>query len=430
MTKPADHFETLEILGSTSSSVVIKGRHFQSGLVTAVKMARVGAAIQKRFSREVEAMRVAAGPSVMPVLEADVDGDWYTMPLATRELTKASASLSVEAREELACETVRVVADALREFHRRGQVHRDLKPQNILWLDDDGEGRWVVSDFGIARNTPGSTTSQLTQAGGLLGTTGWAAPELHLDAHMATSAADVYSLGAIVAWILTGSFPSISSVPRPAGRFRSVVVRATRTEPTRRYSTIDLMVAAMESEIVSHVGPLSSQFAALMKPPVSYDALSNFLVTHSDNPELLLAELPSLSSADLNSWFLVDAEGLLEVAERVSGMLQDEQGRAGLRQEGLRPPLSWLLSVLRIVVGHNRAEAAERLSIGFFEALEACDQWPVSQEAATWFKGLNTSDAEVMIAAAKASTAEHYLLGYLADSWTTPKSDVVRRWLT
>lgn len=421
----------IDFLGEPSDhSVVMRGRDFQSNQEFAVKMARAGATIQKRFSREVEAMQSAAGPSVMPVLEADVDGEWYTMPIATLELTKVIANLSSEEREQLACETVKVVADALRQFHERGQVHRDLKPQNILWLEDDGAGRWVVSDFGIARNTPGSTTSQPTKAGGLLGTMGWAAPELHHDAHKATVETDIYSLGAIVAWILTDEFPTITSVPRPIGRFRSVVVRATRREPSRRYSTVDLMLAAMESEMVKHGGPLSSELAALLAPPISYDELSNFLVTHRDNAELLLPELPSLSKADLSSWFSADADGLLEVAVRVSEMLRDEQGRAGLNQEGLRPPLSWLLNVLKLFLIHKEASMAEPLAIGFFEALEVCDQWPVSQETASWLKGLGNSDAEAMIAAAEASTTEPYLMPFITDNWKKPQSNVLRRWIT
>jgi serine/threonine protein kinase len=270
----------------------------------------------------------------------------------------------------------------------------------------------------------------LTKAGGLLGTVGWAAPELHHDAHNATAAADVFSLGAIVAWILTGEFPQSTSVPRPIGRFRSVVVRATRPESLQRYSTVDLMLAAMENERVKHGGPLSSELAALMAPPISYDELSNFLVTHSDNAELLLPELPSLSDTHLISWFSADADGLLEVAVQVSKMLQDERGRAGLNQEGLRPPLFWLLSVLKHFLIHKRASMAEPLAIGFFEALEACDQWPVSKETASWLKGLGNSDAEAMIAAAEASTTESYLVPFITDNWTKPQSDVLRRWIT
>lgn len=430
MTKPADRFETIDLLGQSDHSVVIRGRDFQSNLEVAVKMARDGATIHKRFSREVEAMQSAAGPNVMPVLEVDVDGEWYTMPIAKQELTKATGGLSSEKREQLAYGVVEVVADGLRAFHKNGQVHRDLKPQNVLWLDDEGDSRWVVSDFGIARNTPGSTTSQLTKVGGLLGTKGWAAPELHHDAHNVAAPTDVYSLGAIVSWILTNEFPTDAAVPRPTGRFRSVVVRATRREPARRFPTIDLMLTAMENELAGPGGPLSSELSALLAPPVNYGELSLFWVTHSNNPELLLLELPSLSSADRVAWFLADPEGLLEVAVQMCAMLQDEQGRAGLNKDGLNPPLLWIFGALRLFLNRNELDMAEPLAVGFFEALEVCDQWKVSREVGPWLKGLGDRDAQGMIVALEAADAGDYVRNWMENDEGTPKSAVLRRWIT
>lgn len=81
--------------------------------------------------------------------------------------------------------------------HAAGLVHRDIKPQNLLLRDD---GALKVADFGIARGGLGTT---LTQAGTLLGTASFMAPEV-ARGEQATVAADLYSLGAVLYELLTG----------------------------------------------------------------------------------------------------------------------------------------------------------------------------------------------------------------------------------
>ncbi|MEV0116571.1 serine/threonine-protein kinase [Streptomyces sp. NPDC050844] len=91
------------------------------------------------------------------------------------------------------------LAGALSTIHRAGLVHRDLKPSNVL-LADDGPR---VIDFGIARATDGT---RLTASGATPGTAGYAAPE-HLTQGVSTPAADVFSLGAVLAFAATGRHP-------------------------------------------------------------------------------------------------------------------------------------------------------------------------------------------------------------------------------
>ncbi len=199
--------------------------------------------------------------------------------------------------------------------------------------------------------------------------------------------------------------------------------------PEKRYATVDAMLTAMERSLASDGGPLNHQLNQHLTSPIDYGELGYFLVAHSDNPELLLPALPKLERSNISKWLNSDADGLLEVAQKVSIMLQGEQGRAGLNQAGLRPPLAWTFDVVRLFVDRNLLDMAEQLAMPFFEALESCDQYPVSRHVAAWFKGLSDRQAVAMIAAAEASMADAYLRHWINDSWDKIQSESLRRWM-
>ena len=113
------------------------------------------------------------------------------------------------------------MAAALAAAHRRGILHRDVKPQNIL-LDPDGAAR--LTDFGSAK-----LDGQLgiTASGGLAGTLAYAAPEV-LAGRRGDARADVYALGLTLYYALTGELPESPSRPSPA------VARAPKAFGPRR----------------------------------------------------------------------------------------------------------------------------------------------------------------------------------------------------
>ncbi|MFJ3667245.1 protein kinase [Streptomyces sp. NPDC090106] len=154
---------------------------------------------RERFRREAAAARKVTGAYTAAVLDADPDArlPW----LATAFLPGATLRHAVAVTGPLPAPAVRALAaalaEALRDIHAAGLVHRDLKPSNVL-LTRDGPR---VIDFGIAR---APDDRALTEPGGMIGTPGYMSPEQILAGAAATDATDVFALGAVLTFAVTG----------------------------------------------------------------------------------------------------------------------------------------------------------------------------------------------------------------------------------
>jgi beta-lactam-binding protein with PASTA domain/predicted Ser/Thr protein kinase len=153
----------------------------------------------------------------------------------------------------------RQVLAALRYAHRNGIIHRDIKPHNVIV---DREGRIKVADFGIAR---AGTTSQMTEAGSIIGTAQYLSPEQARGAPVDESS-DLYSTGIVLYELLTGKVPftgesaveiamkHLSQVPDPPSTIRReiphdvdlVVLRALAKDPADRYRSATEMDRDLE----------------------------------------------------------------------------------------------------------------------------------------------------------------------------------------
>ncbi|MFF7987180.1 serine/threonine-protein kinase [Streptomyces sp. NPDC007901] len=224
---------------------VFPATHKPSGTVVAFKR-RKGLFKQRgirRMHREVEiAQRLGANPHVMPVLDFDPGYEWFVMPKADDNVEDRRLELQEPGQLRAMAEAV---AAGLADAHQHDWIHRDIKPGNILLL----EGRWVVADWGIVRRPRGqtSTAGLLTTTG--LGTEGFAAPEQFIDGHDVTPASDIYSLGQLIGWILTGTWPQTNRplLPEP-GPWYGVVRQATQLDPARRPQDMTAFLDLVERE--------------------------------------------------------------------------------------------------------------------------------------------------------------------------------------
>jgi len=192
-------------LGAGAMGQVYLGRS-AAGRLVAVKTIKSELAeepdFRTRFGQEVAAARRVSGAFTAAVVAADSEADvpW----LATVYVPAPSLSRLVRACGPLPVPAVRWLAagcaEALESIHNVGLVHRDLKPSNVL-VSLDGPR---VIDFGVAR---AAERIQLTVTRGSVGTPAYMAPEQARDTRQATSASDVYSLGATLLFAATGHPP-------------------------------------------------------------------------------------------------------------------------------------------------------------------------------------------------------------------------------
>ncbi|MEW2162895.1 serine/threonine-protein kinase [Streptomyces sp. NPDC007084] len=204
-------YRLLGRLGSGGMGRVYLGRS-AGGRTVAVKIVHPHFALDEefraRFRREVEAARRVGGAWTAPVLDADPEAPvpW----VATGYAAGPSLTAAVADGGPLPAHSVRALgaglAEALTAVHSLGLVHRDVKPSNVL-LTLDGP---LLIDFGIARATDG--TASLTSTGVSVGSPGYMSPEQILGKGV-TGAADIFSLGAVLAYAATGQppFPGDSS---------------------------------------------------------------------------------------------------------------------------------------------------------------------------------------------------------------------------
>ncbi|MFE7269325.1 serine/threonine-protein kinase [Streptomyces sp. NPDC057623] len=198
-------YRLLGRLGSGGMGRVYLGRS-AGGRTVAVKIVHPHFALDEefraRFRREVESARRVGGSWTAPVLDADPEAavPW----VATGYAAGPSLSAAVTDSGALPSPSVRALgaglAEALAAVHELGLVHRDVKPSNVL-LTLDGP---LLIDFGIARATDG--TASLTSTGVSIGSPGYMSPEQILGKGI-TGAADVFSLGAVLACAATGAPP-------------------------------------------------------------------------------------------------------------------------------------------------------------------------------------------------------------------------------
>jgi TolB-like protein/Flp pilus assembly protein TadD/tRNA A-37 threonylcarbamoyl transferase component Bud32 len=253
------HYEILEEIGRGGMGVIYRARQQHSRRIVAVKRIFAHEANSHetltRFRREAEAVASLDHLNILPIHEVSESEEglpFFSMKYATGGSLR-SAAPTLRKNPRGCVQLMAKVARAIDYAHGKGILHRDLQPGNIL-LDENGEP--MVSDFGLAKWLDQS--SDLTKTLETLGTPGYIAPEqTECPANKLTPAADIYSLGAILFYLLTGRPPFVGSnvlhvihqaAATPAPRLRSlapsldrdvetIVGRCLESDPRARYQS-------------------------------------------------------------------------------------------------------------------------------------------------------------------------------------------------
>ena len=238
------NYEILEEIARGGMGVIYRAQQRHSRRIVAVKRVLSYHAGSHdallRFRRETEAASSLDHPNILPIYEVSESEDglpFFSMKFVTGgSLQQAGPALRDEPRR--CVELMAKVGRAVEYAHARGILHRDLKPANILL---DGRGEPFVSDFGLAKCL--DANSDLTRTLTTFGTPGYIAPEqAESGASDLTPAADVYSLGAILFYLLAGRPPFVGehalSVIRQAAETPAPKLRLLRGSLDRGLETI------------------------------------------------------------------------------------------------------------------------------------------------------------------------------------------------
>jgi serine/threonine protein kinase len=213
-------FEVIRLLGGGSAAEVYEGRRIgPPSQRVALKVLRPGMAspdLLARFDEEREILARMDLPGVAAILDAGSTPDgrpWFAMPFVDGvPLTRYCDEhhLTIDQRLDL----LRAVCDAMAHSHRRGIVHRDLTPANILVATTPDGPQPVIVDFGIAKalGRPRRVDSELHIHRKILGTPRYMAPEQTQPASPVGPTADVFSLGTLMTELLCGQAPLEHSV--------------------------------------------------------------------------------------------------------------------------------------------------------------------------------------------------------------------------
>jgi serine/threonine-protein kinase len=283
------HYELDTEIGRGGMGVVYRAKDQQLKRTVAIKVLPPELAfrsdIKARFLREAQTAAQLNHPNIVDIYAVgEAEGlVFFVMAYITGDnLAKRlhdHGALSIDETRR----TLRDVADALAYAHERGVIHRDIKPDNILI--DQGSGRPMVTDFGIAR-AAGEGDSRLTATGIAIGTPTYMSPEQAAGERTIDGRSDLYSLGILGYQMLTGEPPfianstpailvkHISERPTPVEQRRAdvppdlgaVIMRLLEKDPANRFPDAGAVVTALDTGRV----PMAERSSFVPTPPPSH----------------------------------------------------------------------------------------------------------------------------------------------------------------
>ena len=336
----ADRYVIDAEIGRGGMATVYGADDLRHGRRVAIKVLRPELAATlgaERFLREIGIAARLTHPHIVPLIDSGTaDGMlYYVAQMVTggslRNRLRIEGQLPVR-------ETLRIaeeVGAGLDFAHRSGIVHRDVKPENILFTD----GHAVLTDFGIARG-PSIRADFRTDEGLVVGTPEYMSPEQAAGEAELTPASDIYSLACVVYEMLTGQPPfagtsaqaivakHMTEVPRSARVARPEVPegvvralgRAMAKDPLERFASVGAFITALEDDPATAVGGRMRSIAVLPFVNASPDPENEYL-SDGITDELIdaLSKVKGLRVASRTSVF--GLKGKLEDVRAVGALL-------------------------------------------------------------------------------------------------------------
>ncbi|HTW12926.1 MAG TPA: Stk1 family PASTA domain-containing Ser/Thr kinase [Solirubrobacteraceae bacterium] len=280
-------YRVLSRVGAGGMADVYLARDEQLGREVALKLLHRRFAedpdFVERFRREAQAAASLSHPNVVSVFDrGEFDGTYYIAMeylsgRSLKQLIRDEAPLEPGRAVDLAVQILK----AARFAHRRGVIHRDIKPHNVI-VDDNDHAK--VTDFGIAR----AGASDMTETGSIMGTAQYLSPE-QAQGHTVSAPSDLYSVAVVLYEMLTARVPfdgdsavtialkHVSEAPIPPSQINpavgpaldQVVMWALNKDPADRPADADQFITALEQVRGAVVGPVGEITASMQVVPVA-----------------------------------------------------------------------------------------------------------------------------------------------------------------
>jgi eukaryotic-like serine/threonine-protein kinase len=321
----SDRYAIERELGGGGMSAVFVAQERKHSRAVALKIFRPELSFAigpDRFLREIQIVAQLSHPHILPLIDSGETGGllYYVAPFqrdgSLRDRITARKHLGVEETLRIASE----VGSAVDYAHRQGFVHRDVKPENVLFSDD----HCLLADFGIAR-VLGASEGAATEAGLAVGTPTYMSPEQAAGERDLDGRSDIYSLACVVHEMLTGHPPFESEnvrstiarhITEPPPRVRTVrpevpaaveeaLLRALAKDPAQRFATTAEFLEACHRQQLTVRTPEAARSIAVLpfangSPETETEYLSDGLTEELINA---LARVQKLRVASRSSVF-------------------------------------------------------------------------------------------------------------------------------
>jgi len=319
-------------LGSGGMSTVYLATQKSFGRKVAMKVLLPGFACNKdftaRFSREAKIVAGLSHPHIVPVYDVGEYKDYYYISMDYLSGGDLMQWIQRGLEEEEILQIIEDIASALHYAHGKGYIHRDIKPDNIMFREDNSA---VLTDFGIARLQ--NANDQVTQGGAVVGTPKYMAPEimqgLDIDGRV-----DVYSLGIVFYEMLMKEPPYQSTeymalamkhieepIPQLPPRFemyQGLLERCIAKKPQDRFQNGLELVKAIKKirkgESLDEAEELpSTKIEGELTPDLEEFSVGDYSIKHDTEERDAISPI-----LDEEEFILIDEKLINEQAERIS----------------------------------------------------------------------------------------------------------------